>query len=37
MKVTFQIEGASPVEIECNAANNLLELAHHANVAIDAP
>ena len=37
MKVIFQIEGASPVEIECNAGDNLLELARRANVAIDAP
>ena len=37
MKVTFQIEGASPVEIEYNAGDNLLELARRANVAIDAP
>ena len=37
MKVTFQIEGASPVIIECNAGDNLLELARRANVAIDAP
>ena len=37
MKVTFQIEGASPVAIECNAGDNLLELARRANVAIDAP
>ena len=37
MKVTFQIEGASPVVIECNAGDNLLELARRANVAIDAP
>ena len=37
MKVTFQIEGGSPVEIECNAGENLLELARRANVAIDAP
>ena len=37
MKVTFQIEGASPVMIECNAGDNLLELARRANVAIDAP
>ena len=37
MKVTFQIEGASPVLIECNAGDNLLELARRANVAIDAP
>ena len=37
MKVTFQIEGGSPVQIECNAGENLLELARRANVAIDAP
>ena len=37
MKVTFQIEGNSPVSIECNAGDNLLELARRANVAIDAP
>ena len=37
MKVTFQIEGESPVSIECNAGDNLLELARRANVAIDAP
>lgn len=37
MKVTFQIEGASPVEIECSAGDNLLELARRGNVAIDAP
>ena len=37
MKVTFQIEGGSPVSIECNAGDNLLELARRANVAIDAP
>ena len=37
MRVIFQIEGASPVEIECNAGDNLLELARRANVAIDAP
>ena len=37
MKVTFQIEGATPVAIECNAGDNLLELARRANVAIDAP
>ncbi len=37
MKVIFQIEGASPVQIECNAGDNLLELARRANVAIDAP
>ncbi len=37
MKVIFQIEGASPVTIECNAGDNLLELARRGNVAIDAP
>ena len=37
MKVTFQIEGASPVIIECNDGDNLLELARRANVSIDAP
>ncbi|MBO5836364.1 MAG: DUF4445 domain-containing protein [Oscillospiraceae bacterium] len=37
MKVTFQIEGASPVQVECNVGDNLLELARRANVAIDAP
>ncbi len=37
MKVTFQIEGGSPVSIECNAGDNLLEAARRANVAIDAP
>ena len=37
MKVTFQIEGASPVIMECNAGDNLLELARRGNVAIDAP
>jgi len=37
MKVTFQIEGASPITVDCNAGDNLLELARRANVAIDAP
>ena len=37
MKVTFQIEGGSPVTIECNVGENLLEVARRANVAIDAP
>ena len=37
MKVTFQIEGETPVIIECSAGDNLLELARRANVAIDAP
>ena len=36
-KVIFQIEGGNPVEITCNAGDNLLELARRANVAIDAP
>ena len=36
-KVIFQIEGASVVEINCNAGDNLLEVARRANVAIDAP
>ena len=37
MKVTFQIEGATPVIMECNSGDNLLELARRGNVAIDAP
>ena len=37
MKVTFQVEGGSPVSIECNLGDNLLELARRGNVAIDAP
>ncbi len=37
MKVTFQIEGASSVELECNVGDNLLELARRGNVAVDAP
>ncbi len=36
-KVIFQIEGATPVEMVCNAGDNLLEVARRANVAIDAP
>lgn len=36
-KITFQIEGGNPVEIEANAGDILLELARRANVAIDAP
>lgn len=36
-KVIFEIEGGSPVEIECGAGDNLLEAARRANVAIDAP
>ena len=31
MKVTFQIEGGSPVIMECNAGDNLLELARRGN------
>ena len=37
MKVTFEIEGGSPVTLECNAGDNLLELARRGNIAIDAP
>ena len=37
MKVIFEIEGGSPVTMECNAGDNLLELARRGNVAIDAP
>ncbi len=37
MNVTFQMEDGSAVVIECNAGDNLLELARRANVAIDAP
>ncbi len=37
MTVTFQIQGGDPVQIECNAGDNLLEVARRANVAIDAP
>ncbi len=37
MKVIFQIEGAAQVVAECNAGDNLLELARRSNVAIDAP
>ncbi len=36
-KVIFQIEGAAEVAVECNAGDNLLELARRSNVAIDAP
>ena len=36
-KVIFQIEGGSPVTMECGDGENLLELARRANVAIDAP
>ena len=37
MKVTFQIEGSTPVVMECNLGDNMLELARRGNVAIDAP
>lgn len=36
-KVIFQIEGGQEVVAECNAGDNLLELARRSNVAIDAP
>ncbi len=36
-KVIFRIEGGQDVQAECNAGDNLLELARRANVAIDAP
>lgn len=36
-KITFQIEGATPVVMEANEGDNLLELARRGNVAIDAP
>ena len=36
-KVVFQIEGGSPVTVECGLGENVLELARRANVAIDAP
>ncbi len=36
-KVIFQIQGGSPVTLECNPGDNLLEAARRANVAIDAP
>ncbi len=36
-KIVFQIEGGSPVSIDGNPGDNLLELARRANVAIDAP
>ena len=32
MKVTFQIEGGSPVKIECNMGDNLLLDAETANL-----
>lgn len=37
MKITFQIEGGSPVVMEGNVGDNILELARRGNVAIDAP
>ena len=36
-KITFQIETGSPVVMEANVGDNLLELARRGNVAIDAP
>ncbi len=36
-RVTFNIEGGSPVMIDCTIGDNLLETARRANVAIDAP
>ena len=36
-KITFQIEGGTPVVMEANPGDNLLELARRGNVAIDAP
>ncbi|MFR8333284.1 MAG: 2Fe-2S iron-sulfur cluster-binding protein [Oscillospiraceae bacterium] len=36
-KITFQIEGATPVVMEANEGDNPLELARRGNVAIDAP
>lgn len=35
--ITFQIEGGSPVTLDANQGDNLLELARRGNVAIDAP
>ena len=37
MKVTFQIEGGSPVSIECNAGDNLLELASCTGGGVQTP
>ena len=34
MKVIFEIQGGSPVEMECNAGENLLEVARHIPSAI---
>ena len=36
-KITFQIEAGTPVVMEANVGDNLLELARRGNVAIDAP
>ena len=36
-KIIFQIEEGTPVSVEANPGDNLLELARRANVAIDAP
>lgn len=37
MKVTFQIQGATPVTTECSPGQTLLEVARRAGVGIDAP
>jgi len=37
MKVFFHTEGSVPVAIECNRGDNLLEVAHRANVIIETP
>ena len=37
MKVTFRLQGAAPVTIECCAGENLLELARRAGLPMDAP
>lgn len=36
-QITFQIENGTPVILEANPGDNLLELARRGNVAIDAP
>ena len=35
--VIFQLEGSDAVAVQCNAGDNLLELARRSNIAIDAP
>ena len=37
MKVTFQIQGTTPVTTECSPGQTLLEVARRAGVGIDAP